>query len=525
MPPRPPLKTVFNKWRLALLVVIGVYAFLLLWPGALVVQWDEVPHLYGGLLLSHGQIPQYLSFYGYYPPLYDLATAGFYSFFGASAAVGRLTAALFAFLSIWVTFEFAYKTYGPKTALTASILLGSMAGFYWISNFALLESMLIFFFSLTLFFFFSWLNKNQNNLLLFAGLALGLGFLAKYQTLVAALVMVVAVLLLGRNKLRHLLPRVSLIFLVAFLVAVPWLLVIGFGHIGELLYAVQVGGQDRTLYSVRYPVPIFYLVELAWAYSNTHPILLPVYVLGLAELGLWIWRRKREDLFFLSWFLVVYLFFTLLPNRQWRYVLPMFPVLAISAANFCWVAYEKLARAWKSAKLTLPKRRLVKAAAVLFMASVAASVLYGYYDGQNFIARYQTVIPVQEAANYAAQHAAVNQSLLVLCPSNWLHDSLVKFYLQANATRQIEVLQYPSLPVDSYTPDFDVSALVALCQQYNVKYLLIHEYGGTEPYFNSTLTAQKTVLMLLASGSFTWETLFSGSPGNSIAVLSFSGAV
>ncbi|HEX9863106.1 MAG TPA: glycosyltransferase family 39 protein, partial [Candidatus Bathyarchaeia archaeon] len=142
------------------------------------IQWDEIPHLYGGLLLTRGQSQQYVATYGYYPPVYDLLTAVFFNVFGVSAAPGRLVAVMFSLLSVWIVFEFANRTYGPKIALVASILLGVMPGFFWVSRINMLETMLVFFFSLTLLFFFSWVRFNQNKTLLLCGLALGVGFLA-----------------------------------------------------------------------------------------------------------------------------------------------------------------------------------------------------------------------------------------------------------------------------------------------------------------------------------------------------------
>ena len=516
------LKNGFNKWRLALLVFIAIYAFLLLGLGTVQIQWDEMPHLYGGLLLAHGRLQEYLSTYGYYPPLYDLVTAGFYKIFGVSVATGRIAVTTFTLLSLWIVFEFAYKTYGPRAALISSILLGSMPGFYWVSRFAFLESMLLFFFSLTMFFFFTWLSKNQNKALFLSGLALGLGFLAKYQILVSILIMIASILLLCRNKLRIYLNKFRIVLIVALAVVVPWLLVIGVGHLGELIYVIQAGGQDRTLYSVRFPIPVFYLIELTWPYNNTHPIYLPVYVLGLMGLGLWAYRRKKEDQFFLAWFIVVYVFFTFIPNRQWRYVIPVFSVLAISAASFILFAYDKAANAWKSVKLTLNKKRIIKVVAALFVIFTVTSVVYSYYDGHEWVSRYQIFIPIEETTNYAAERMNPNESMMVLCASNSFYQDMVKFYLNANWSRQNQVLQYPEEPVDAFTPNFDVNQVIALCQQNNVKYLLIYEYGATFPYFNSTLTTHEVLIELIDSGNFTYETRFGTSP-RSISVLSFAG--
>ena len=156
------MKTEANIWRLLLLVFLILYAVFLLNSGFVVIQWDEMAHLRGGQLLSLGRFADYVSDYGYYPPLYDFMTSGYFTIFGVSAEVGRYAALTFAVLAIWLVFEFAYRSYDAKTALVSAILLGAMPGFFWVSRFALLESSLVFFFTLTLFFFFSWIRDDKN---------------------------------------------------------------------------------------------------------------------------------------------------------------------------------------------------------------------------------------------------------------------------------------------------------------------------------------------------------------------------
>ena len=116
--------------------------------------------------------------YGYYPPLLDLITTGYMQIFGVTTVAGRLVSVTFSLLALWIVFEFCNKIYGPKNALLASILLGTMPGFFWLSRVTMLETMLIFFFTLVMFFFYSWITKNSNKALLFSGIALGIGILA-----------------------------------------------------------------------------------------------------------------------------------------------------------------------------------------------------------------------------------------------------------------------------------------------------------------------------------------------------------
>jgi hypothetical protein len=74
-----------HKYRLALVAFLIVFAaFSLYNVGYMSVQWDEMPHLNGGLLLMRGQTWDYMTTFGYYPPLFDLMTTGYFQVFGVN---------------------------------------------------------------------------------------------------------------------------------------------------------------------------------------------------------------------------------------------------------------------------------------------------------------------------------------------------------------------------------------------------------------------------------------------------------
>ena len=497
-----------NWWRLVLLVFLVVYAAaLLLNLGYMSFQWDEMPHMNGALLLSRGQAGEYMTQYGYYPPLYDIVTTGFFQLFGIGATSGRLAAVAFSLLAIWIVFEFVNRVYGAKIALVSSLMLGTMPGFFWLSRVAMLETMLIFFFSLTLFFVFTWLSDKKDKTLILSGLALGVGFLAKYQIVVAGLVMIAGILLLGRHRLKWRFSRFLLVPLVAALVVVPWLVVLfqssGLSSFGSLLNTISGGHAERLDYSARFPLPIFYLIEVTWPFPDlpVHPISLFVYVLGLLGLGLWAWRRNPADKFFLAWFGLVYVFFTLLPNKQWRYVTPLFPVLAISAASFVFFVYGRIGAVWKSGRLSLSEHRVRQVVAALFIVLVASAVVDSSYDAYQMTARDQIHIPLEETANYLAGHMSLNQSAVIVCAFNLLDQDMLRFYLPANMSLD-QVWQYPELAVDATTPNFNITEFVSLCQQRNVKYLILYDYGANTPFYNTTLTYSDVTQLIYATGKF-----------------------
>ncbi len=269
-----------NKWRLAFLVFAVVYAYLVtLSLGYMSVQWDEMPHLYGGLLLTHGQNQLYLTTYGYYPPLFDLITTGYMQVFGISSVAGRLVSVTFSLLALWVVFELCNRMYGPKNALLASILLGTMPGFFWVSRITMLETILLVFFTALMFVFYSWITKNSRKALLLSGIVLGIGILAKYEMAVAAIAMAVSVLLLSRKKLKISLAKLAVIVVIAVLVVAPWFLMVyhfnGQTKFQTITYVMQSGAENRPSYSNRFFSPVFYLIEMTSPYLESQLIQFP----------------------------------------------------------------------------------------------------------------------------------------------------------------------------------------------------------------------------------------------------------
>jgi 4-amino-4-deoxy-L-arabinose transferase-like glycosyltransferase len=168
-----------------------------------------------------------------------------------------------------------------------------MPGFFWLSRVTMLETMLIFFFTLVMFTFYSWITKDTYKTLLFSGLVLGIGFLAKYQIIVATIAMILSILFLSRKRLKLNIAKFLLIVAIVVLVAVPWFAMIyhydGVTKFETLQYVMSEGGQDRPAYSNRFqPIPAYYLVEMTWPFNDiaVHPISLPIFALGLCGLGL-----------------------------------------------------------------------------------------------------------------------------------------------------------------------------------------------------------------------------------------------
>ncbi len=521
------IKTALDKWRIAFLIfALAYFVVLLLNLTNMPMQWDEVVHLNNALTLNSGLYSNYVS-NAFYPPLYDVATAISFQAFGPSLFSARLVSAVFSILSLGIVFELAYRMYNGKTALLAAVLLGIMPGYFWLSRLALLETMLLFFVTLALLFFFQWIQNRQDKYLVLAGLAVGLGFLTKYQAVVAGVIMVVSLMFLVRGQLKRAFSRFTLLVVAAVLVVVPWIVIAYQVYASKIfsqwLYALQVGNPEKSISSTRYPSPIFYFIDVVWPDNNFHPISIFLYIVGLAGLGFLLWRHSKSDKFTVIWFACVFVFFTLIANKEWRYVLPMFSALAISSAVLILFLFSKVDAVWKQ-KIQV-KKKTRKFAAGLFIVLVAGAMAYSINDAYSITSYFNIQIQIEPATVYAMSHMQNNESIMVLAPFNFFSQDMIRFYLNINGNHQIQTYQYPLLPTDAYTPTFNITELISECKQYNVKYLFTYEQGGTFPYYNTTLNPQQVFEQLYASGNFSHissEATFGTNPRR-IFILTFLG--
>jgi hypothetical protein len=491
------------------------------------IQWDEITHLNGGSLILRGEFQQYFASYAFYPPVFDLTTAILFGIIGTSVFTARFVSVLFAILSIIAVFEIANKMYNQKIALIAAILFGIMPGFVWLSRVAMIETMLVFFFITSMYFFYTWIKVHKNRDLFLSGLLLGIGFLVKYQMIIAGLIILTSLLFLSRNYLKTKLSKIPLLILAAALIVIPWVFlsfqIYSSGMLDQWIYAIGIGNPEKSLYSIRFPIPIFYFIEMTWPYENVHPISLFLYLFGLGGIGLFALRRKIEDKFLLIWFGVVFIFFTLIANKHWRYVIPVFPILAISASNLILFIHSNIQKTLKSNKISLRNKKLVKIGAVFFILAVLFSMCFSVVDSFSWVAKDQIQVPIGEATSYAADLLDFNESIAVLAPFNLFSQDMVKFFLEIRIAKNNTVWQYPELPVDTYTPEFNISIFIELCEKRNTKFVFFYEHGETIPFFNTTLSLGEIKIQIAQSGRFTLlkGSVFFGTPPNSIYVSTF----
>jgi hypothetical protein len=394
-----------------------------------------------------------------------------------------------------------------------------MPGIVWLSGLAMIESMLIFAVMLSLISFFRWLQTNKTMDLAVGAVALVLGTIVKYQILVIVPLTVLCVLLLSGKthtlKEQFAKLRIKPIWIGA-AVAVAAVAFLGalylLGLLDDWIYAIQVGNVGQSEYSLRFPVPIFYLVEMVWPYSDMHPVSLLLYGLGLAGLAFMVYRRKPSDKFLFSWFIVTYIVFTLIPNRQWRYVTVLFPALAIAAAELGATILGKALRTWKATQNSANRKRLAKASAIILIGFILGGLFYSATDAYVWLNKDRISVPIEQATAYIAEQPSINGSVLVLCPFNRFNRDMVWFYLNSKTESATPVYQYPTEAVDAYPINFNITTLVNYCQTNSTKYVLLYEYEATPTYYLSSLNEQAIYNLLNQTGNFHLEATFGAAP-------------
>jgi 4-amino-4-deoxy-L-arabinose transferase-like glycosyltransferase len=499
-----------DRWRILLLIFAVVYGVLLsinLADSA--VQWDEVNHLTGGLLLIRGDMTQYFLTSSFYPPMYNLVTAAYFAVAGASVFAVRFVAVTFAVLSVVGVFEVAKQMYGSKTGLLAAVFFAVIPGVVWLSRMALIETLMIFVFVACMLFFYRWILTSRRTDLIISVAAFIVGAVTKYQLLVLIpIAVLVGMLVFGKRSFLK--TQIVRIFKFPRLIATAVLVGIAvfafyelyeLGAIQLMWYAIQTGTAERALTSSSYPAPIFYLVEMTSGPYGIHPIALVPYLVGLAGIVLLAWKRKTPDKFLLIWFFTVYVVFSIIPNKDWRYGVLLFPVLAVAAANLLVTAFGFAQRTWRLPKISVTKKRLAQISACLLVAFTVGALYSSCVEAQKWVATAPPPIPVAQAVAFVQTSLGPNQSVAVALPVNRFNDYLVWFYLNAKAPSSNRVWLYPEQAADAYTPNFNITQFITLCQENNARFVLLYEDSGFT-YFNSNITSNDICVQLNATGLF-----------------------
>jgi 4-amino-4-deoxy-L-arabinose transferase-like glycosyltransferase len=296
---------------------------------------DQTNHAVGGLYSSS------------HPPLVIWLTAVTYKVLGVNNFTTRMWSAIFGSGLIVLVYLIAKRFWSPTVGLFAGVLLGTIPIFSFYSRQGQLDVPFLFFFTTSIYLWVLFLERDNPCWLILSGVVFGLSLASKSLSGILAIPVIIAVSLLHKpvrftKRTKIWLAHVLYAF-IGVLIVLPWYVYMEWqphpglekgSFVTHVLGSVQevaagLGTNVKELGLLYFP--------------NQLLVRFPLCALALAYIILIVVRLIRErsdredidrsDLLVSSWFLIVFLIYSLLRTKVISYVLPMLVPLSMLTAS------------------------------------------------------------------------------------------------------------------------------------------------------------------------------------------------
>ncbi len=269
-------------------------------------------------------------------PLFNWFVAISFVLLGFTELAARLPAAILGLAAVLVTYAAGKKMFGPRVGLLGGAVLATSPEFIVLSRSVVHDISLAFFIGLALYFFYAAFSSERHrrmNLFLFY-VAAGFAVLAKGPIGVLLPGAIIGVFLLLRGKLGFLKEMgIGWGVPVFLLVAAPWYVLVSIRNqdYASYFFLKQNLGNFLSKQQAKHPRPFYYYVPALLGGMFPWSFLLPLAIFRPLKNGL----QKVDDgaLFLLSWFLVIFLFFSAASSKLETYILPALPAAALLIAR------------------------------------------------------------------------------------------------------------------------------------------------------------------------------------------------
>ncbi|MFA5880030.1 MAG: glycosyltransferase family 39 protein [Candidatus Margulisiibacteriota bacterium] len=267
------------------------------------------------------------------PPLYNWVTVAAFNVFGMNEFSVRLGAALFGLGTIMLTFFLAGLIFDKKIALLSSFILGSSILFLSLNRVGLVDTGLTFFVSLTfLLFLISYLNKKRKAILILTGFTMALGFLTKGPLgLILPATTIFCYLLYKKDffYFKYYFKEIFFAFLIFLVVGLPWWIFEYMIHgnlflqglFGKFMFGIYFNEFQKHAEPIYFYLIVLLIGMLPWSFHSFYSLLISFKK-----------EFRNKAIFFLIWFFIVFVLFSLAKTKIPSYILPLFPPLAIISA-------------------------------------------------------------------------------------------------------------------------------------------------------------------------------------------------
>lgn len=280
-------------------------------------------------LIPHFNYIEYLE----KPVLSPLVASLFMSVFGVNSLAARLPSILSAIAGLWISFHFAKRMYGLKTALLTVLILLTSVGYVLVGRFAVIDMQMLFLMTTTVFFLMRGVFEQSRVSYLLSYVFMGLAVLTKGLIGIVLPGLIFLCFVLWTRRWREL-GRLSMGWgiLIVLLVAGPWYMMIFREepeffkifilqhHFGR--FASGHLGRTKPFWFFFYVLPV---ISFPWT------LFLPAAMVR----GLKVQSPFRDqNKFLICWITVIFVFFSISKSKLPYYIVPLCVPIALLTAHY-----------------------------------------------------------------------------------------------------------------------------------------------------------------------------------------------
>ncbi len=330
------LKFAITKTKIILAIFLVLLAAVYWNSRQHLLTYDDYRDMHLGKNLLGGQYSFFGDAYFKHPPLYMMILATSFAIFGFGEDAGYVVSILFALATLVVTFLFAKRVTNTKIAFAAIAILAVNPWFVQFARDLRFEMATTFFFLLSLYTYWRFLEASNKKYLIASGVSIGLGLLTKSFIFLLFPAYLLFVILLAYKKKYNFIKgflQLMVMTVVAFLVYSPWIIYTSLNHGPSQLTAQIEEFTGKLSWAPDYvPPPLYFYI-----FQLPDIITYPVLMLSLIGIVYFFKHKSRSLLLILSWIFVYFIFVSIMGWKEGRflvYLIPGFAILAASGLNW-----------------------------------------------------------------------------------------------------------------------------------------------------------------------------------------------
>jgi len=357
-----------KDWRTITIIFLLSIVFFSFKAGDITLQFTGDENFYfqsSKQMLEKGDwiTPQYYEKKRFQKPfLFYWLVALAFKIFGITWWAARFPSILFGALAVVLVYLFGKELFNRQTGMLSAAILATSLKFFRYSRAAIPDMILLFFTTLTLYYFIRGYNNFEERrkcYLIFFVIA-GIATLIKGPIgLITPLLVAIFFIIFSKewNLLKGFNPSLGICLYI--LIVAPWFLIMVklygaeyIGHIWSREIFHRVGYFSETkqglVLFLDYAKSLFFYIPLIFMRFFPWSLFLPVGIIKSFSLQ-YRGEIKKENLFILVWFFVIFVFFSLLGEKHSQYILAIAPSIALILGHFFWILASR-----KKRRVTIP---------------------------------------------------------------------------------------------------------------------------------------------------------------------------